>query len=224
MGRGFHPFPLTVRSLLRFLSQHSESRVALFPKADVDGFFLVPLDGLTTIRTPIVPALDVTSHRFGSAGTTQNRTALKTIHPRRADLPPIGQSLSLPRKCDDVSNPRIAFVPFASPQGSRSINNTAYSRSDLRGTWPSSILSTHAHPPGSHSRILSSDMTTLRYPNSGQLFSLFKCLTPFFFSRVAGPRLSARRLPRLRSFQPSEGPTVRSMFCSVQHDRPSHVL
>ena len=97
-------------------------------------FFLVPLDGLTTIRTPIVPALDVTSHRFGSAGTTQNRTALKTFHPRRADIPPIGQSLSLPRKCDDVSNPRIALVPFASPQLSRSINNTACFRSELRGT------------------------------------------------------------------------------------------
>jgi hypothetical protein len=187
-------------------------------------FFLVPLDGLTTIRTPIVPALDVTSHRFGSAGTTQNRTALKTFHPRRAEIPPIGLSLSLPRKYDDISNPRIAFVPFASPQGPRPINTAAYFRSELRETWPRSGFSTHAHPPGSHSRILSFDMTTLRYPKSGQLFSFFKCLTAFFFSRVAGPRLSARRLPRLRSFQPSEGPTVRSMFCSVQHDRPSHVL
>jgi len=109
-------FPLTPRSLFVSSPSTPKSRVALFPKVDVDESFFLSLSTASPPSEPIVPALSVICHRFGSAGTTQNSTTLKTFHPRRADVPPIGQPHSLSRRCDDVSKTRIAFVPFSFPR------------------------------------------------------------------------------------------------------------
>ena len=116
---------------------------------------------------------------------------------------------------------RIAFVPFSSPlQLSRSINNAAYFVCNAADQI-SCVGLGHVQ---FHSRILGCDMTPPGIQSPGNCSPFSNAKLPIFFPRVAGPRLSARRLPRLRSFQPSEGLTVRRMFCSVQRDRQSHVL